>query len=272
MPTKFAAYVRNNHVCLNKHESFVRRQRKKDFKTSVPDIATIDEHSSLEQRVEFVKAFQELNNAFEALVTYDDYNDDMEKSEALQEQVKTLEEYVGIYNTVQGSIINEPAPIDPSDPPDDFSEIEFYGDNTAKLYDIDSAYIDQLLVAYTPNNKDTREEIERALQKMNKPEAVKNIYYNMLNEIDTRLVEPDEDIMAIKRKYFKEATQAAIENLSNTWFVNEEQLRLSAIQYVPGSDDIPNISGILDSKRFDKYKEVHPTAKPLKYGRQMKRE
>ncbi|REB11595.1 type I restriction endonuclease subunit R [Sporosarcina sp. BI001-red] len=243
-----------------------------EFNTSVPDIANVDEHSPLEHRVEFVKAFQELNNAFEALVTYDDYNDDMEKSEVLQEQVKTLEEYVGIYNTVKGSLINESDPADPADPIEDFSEIEFYGDNTAKLYDIDSAYIDQLLEAYTPNNKDTREEIERALQKMNKPEAVKNIYHNMLNEIDTRLVEPDEDIMAIKRKYFKEASNAAIENLSNTWFVNEDQLHLSAIQYVPGSDDIPNISGILDSKRFDKYKEIHPTAKPLKYGPQMKRE
>ena len=32
-------------------------------------------------------------NAYEALVTYDDYNDDMEKSTALQEQVKTLRIY-----------------------------------------------------------------------------------------------------------------------------------------------------------------------------------
>lgn len=195
----------------------------------------------------------------------------MEKSEALQEQVKTLEEYVGIYNTVKGSLMNES---DPTDDEPDLSEIEFYADNTAKLYDIDSEYIDQLLEVYatSADKHDVREEIERFLQKTNKPEAVKNVYYSMLNEIDTRLVTPDEDILAIKRKYFTDASKVAIENLSNTWFVNEDQLHLSAIQYVPGSTDIPNIGGILDSKRFDKYKEVHPEAKPLKYGPQMKRE
>ncbi|MGG0644641.1 hypothetical protein ABE021_11950 [Sporosarcina gallistercoris] len=126
--------------------------------------------------------------------------------------------------------------------------------------------------ATSADKHDVRVEIEQLLQKTNKPQAVKNVYYSMLNEIDTRLVTSDEDILAIKRKYFTDASKAAIENLSNTWFVNEYQLHLSAIQYVPRSEDIPNISGILDSKWFDKYKEVHPDAKPLKYGPQMKRE
>ncbi|MGG0644643.1 hypothetical protein ABE021_11960 [Sporosarcina gallistercoris] len=35
----------------------------------MPNIANLDQNSPLDQRVEFVKAFQELNNAFEALVT-----------------------------------------------------------------------------------------------------------------------------------------------------------------------------------------------------------
>lgn len=58
-----------------------------------------------------MKAFQGLNNAYEALVTYDDYNDDMEKSTALQEQVNTLEEYIGVYNTIKGSLVDEGAKI-----------------------------------------------------------------------------------------------------------------------------------------------------------------
>jgi type I restriction enzyme R subunit len=40
-------------------------------------------------------------------VTYDDYKDDIEKSTAFQDQVKTLEEYIGIYNTIKGSLIDE---------------------------------------------------------------------------------------------------------------------------------------------------------------------
>jgi type I restriction enzyme, R subunit len=89
-----------------------------------------------------VKAFQDLNNAYEALVTYDDYNDDMEKSTALQEQVKTLEDYIGVYNTVKGSLVDEGRQDGPSR---DFSDIEFYGENAIKIYDIDSTYIDRLL-------------------------------------------------------------------------------------------------------------------------------
>lgn len=80
--------------------------------TLVPNAADINEHSPLETRIEFVKAFQGLNNAYEALVTYDDYNDDMEKSTALQEQVNTLEEYIGVYNTIKGSLVDEGAKMD----------------------------------------------------------------------------------------------------------------------------------------------------------------
>ncbi|WP_413057200.1 type I restriction endonuclease subunit R, EcoR124 family [Sporosarcina sp. 179-K 3D1 HS] len=242
----------------------------KELVSAVPNMAEIDENSPLEQRVEFVKAFQELNNAYEALVTYDDYNDDMENSQALQEQVKTLENYHGVYNTVKGSLMEEGGEGDGPEP--DYSEIEFYGDYTAKLYDIDSTYIDRLLETYAANNQDTRGEIEKALQKLNKSPAVKHVYETILNDIDAEKIDKDEDILVVKRRYFTNAYEGAIENLSNTWFVNEDQLHLSAIQYVPGSDTIPNIGGILDSKQFDKYKEVNPEAKPLKYGPQMKRE
>ena len=123
----------------------------KTLQTLVPNPTDIDEHSPLETRIEFVKAFQELNNAFEALVTYDDYNDDMEKSAALQEQVKTLEEYIGVYNTVKGSLVDEVGPVGPGP---DFSDIEFYGENAIKIYDIDSTYIDRLLGTYSANNQE----------------------------------------------------------------------------------------------------------------------
>lgn len=49
---------------------------------------SIDEHTPLEIRIEYVKAFQELNRAYESLVTYDDYNDDMVKSPTLNNQIQ----------------------------------------------------------------------------------------------------------------------------------------------------------------------------------------
>ncbi|PYY29765.1 type I restriction endonuclease subunit R [Paenibacillus illinoisensis] len=236
----------------------------------VPNPYDINEHSDLEARIEFVKAFQELNNSFEALITYDDYNDEMEKSTALKEQAKTLEEYIGVYNTVKGSLIVEGD--DEEGPEPNFSDIEFYGDNTIKIYDIDSTYIDRLLESYLANNQNIRDEIEKALQKLKKSEVVKEVYRAILNAIDTKEVDAEEDILVVKRRFFKNARNVAIQEFAQTWFVEENELYLSAVQYVIGMDPIPNIGGIINSKQFDKYKAIHPDAKPLKYAPEMKRQ
>lgn len=237
--------------------------------TLVPNPTDIDEHSSLETRIEFVKAFQELNNAYEALVTYDDYNNEMEKSTALQEQVKTLEEYIGVYNTVKGSLVEAGGK---NGPEPDFSGIEFYGENAIKIYDIDSTYIDQLLGTYSANNQNIRDEIEKALQKLMKSEVVKEVYHAILNAIDAKEIEAEEDILVVKRRFFTDSRNKVIKEFANTWFVEEDELHLSTIQYVIGADPIPNIGGIINSKQFDQYKAVHPGAKPLKYGPEMKRQ
>lgn len=160
----------------------------------------------------------------------------------------------------------------PDEPEPDFSGIEFFGENTIKIYDIDSTYIDRLLETYAANNQDIRQEIEKALQKLNKSEIVKEVYHAILNAIDTKEIDANEDILVVKRRFFTKSYDNAIEAFSNTWFVEESELHLSAIQYIIGAEPIPNIRGILDSKEFDKYKAANPDAKPLKYGPEMKRQ
>ncbi|WP_281975005.1 type I restriction endonuclease subunit R [Halobacillus litoralis] len=241
----------------------------KELQTIAPNIEDINEHTPIETRVEFVKAFQELNNSYEALVTYNEYNDDIEYSNILQGQVMTIEEYIGVYNTIKGSLMDDE---DSDEPEADFSDIEFYGENAAKIYDIDATYIDKLLETYSANNKNIRDDIENALQKLEKAEIVKNVYRAILNEIDNEEVGVDEDIFIVKRAFFTEAKNNAIEDFANTWFVEKNALHLSAIQYVIGKDPIPNISDIINSRDFDKYKAVNPDAKPLKYGPEMKRQ
>ena len=63
---------------------------------------------------------------------------------------------------MKGSLIEE----EPEKEGEDFSTIEFYSENTTKLYDIDSTYIDQLLGTYAANSSDARDEIEKALAKV----------------------------------------------------------------------------------------------------------
>ncbi|OBW51816.1 deoxyribonuclease [Bacillus safensis] len=252
------------------YEESLKRFKKahKTLKSLDINPSQLDEHSPVETRVEFVKAFQELSNAYEALVTYDNYNDDMETSKALQEQVMTIEETIGIYNTIKGSLIEEGTKEEETP---NFSNIEFYGENSVKLYDIDSAYIDQLLGNYFANNHDIRQEIEKALQKLKKAEVVKEVYREILNEMDNKQVNPDEDILVVKRTFFTKMKNLHIQEFAETWFVDENELHLSSIQYMIGADPIPNIGNIIDSKQFDQYKAIHPDAKPLKYGPEMKR-
>lgn len=236
--------------------------------SSNPD--DIDEHSPIEDKIEFVKAYQELNNAFGALVTYDDYNDDMEKSNTLPDKVKTLEEYTAIYNTIKGSLIaEEPSEYETEVP--DYSGLEFYGENSAILYDVDSRYIDKLLGDYSANDQDIRSEIEKALQKMNKPEVVKDVYRSILNAIDGGEIQ-EENIFAVKRRFFTRSYDQAISDFAATWFVEEDELYASAVQYHIGADPIPHIGRIISSNNFEKYKEANPGAMKLKYGPGLKRQ
>ncbi|MGY3750445.1 type I restriction endonuclease subunit R [Vagococcus acidifermentans] len=245
---------------------FKKAYRKlKEFKI-VP--GELDEHTPVATRMDYVKAFQELNNAYEALVTYDDYNNDMEQSKTLQEQVSILEEQSGVYQTVKGSLIDEDK--EPGGNVD-FSEIEFYGDNHTKFYDIDSAYIDQLLGTYAAHSLDVREEIEKALQKLNKTECVKEVYRAILNAIDNEEIDKNEDIFVIKRQFFTQTRNQIISHFAEEWFVSIDELHSSSIQYTIGAEPIPNIKGIIESKNYEAYKVRHPAIRPFQYPQAMKR-
>ena len=229
----------------------------------------IDEHTPLETRVDYVKAFQEFSNAYEALVTYDEYNNEMEESPALKEQVSILEEHVGNYETVKGSLMEVEEDSELTE--EDFSGITFYSDASVKLYDIDSAYIDQLLGTYAANSSDVREELEKALQKLNKTEQVKEVYRSILTAIDQHQVPENEDIFSLKRLFFTQERNQLIQTFDSEWFVSEEELQSSAMQYMIGIDPIPNMGAVIESKNYEGYKLIHPEMKPFKYPQAMKR-
>ncbi len=224
-------------------------------------LPNIDERSPLEARIEFVQSFQDLNNSYDAIVTYDEYNDEIDESKLLREAVESLEDYVGVYNTIKGSLQGG----GDEEPEGDLSEIEFYGDNTIRLYDIDSTYIDKLLGIYSANNKDIRDEIEKVLLKMKKADIVKNVYHSILNAIDTNTVDADEDILVVKRKFFTEKRDVEIFKFADEWCLSVDELHLSAIQYTVGMSPIPNLGRIIDTAYFDEYKQQHAGMSKLKY-------
>ncbi|WP_373782148.1 type I restriction endonuclease subunit R [Jeotgalibaca porci] len=224
----------------------------------------VDEHTNLEARIEYVKAYQALSNAYEALVTYDDYNDE---SAELKDKVFVLEEQMGVYQTVKGSILVE----EPDGPETDLSEIEFFSGNSAKLYDIDATYIDQLLGTYYANSPDVRDEIETAMMKLNKAEIVRKVYRDILDAIDSDDVDENADIFSIKRLYFTKAKNTIIHKFAEEWAVDSDPLYSSAVQYTPGVEVTPNIGNIIDGSNFEVYKQLNPDAKRFKYPQDIKR-
>ncbi len=224
----------------------------------------VDEHTNLEARIEYVKAYQALSNAYEALVTYDDYNDE---SAELKDKVFVLEEQMGVYQTVKGSILKE----EPDGPETDLSEIEFFSGNSAKLYDIDATYIDQLLGTYYANSPDVRDEIETAMMKLNKAEIVRKVYRDILDAIDSDDVDENADIFSIKRLYFTKAKNTIIHKFAEEWAVDSDPLYSSAVQYTPGVEVTPNIGNIIDGSNFEVYKQLNPDAKRFKYPQDIKR-
>nr|WP_246238298.1 HsdR family type I site-specific deoxyribonuclease [Alkalicoccus luteus] len=255
------------------YENVKKRFKKahKQLQSIIEEEGEVDEQKSVETRVDYVKAFQELNNAYEALVTYDSYNTDFDASNTLQEQVSLLKEEVGVYETVKGSLV-QTAEGDNPEGADDFSGIEFFSEATTKLYDIDSNYIDQLLGTYEANNPAVRDEIEKALQKLNKAEIVKSLYHEILNAIDKKEVDEEEDIFALKRRFFTDRKEHIIEGFSEYWCVSSYELHASAVQYMIGMEAIPNMKSIIESKDYEAFKAEHPEIKPFKYPQMMKRE
>ena len=84
------------------------------------------------------------------------------------------------------------------------------------MYDIDSTYIDQLLGTYAANSSDARDEIEKALAKLNKTEGVKEVYRQILNAFDVGTLDSNEDIFVIKRRYFTQASDDLIHVFSTS--------------------------------------------------------
>lgn len=228
----------------------------------------IDENTDESIQIDYVKAYQKSLNAFEELITYDEFNDDVQEEKALQDKMTVLENHRGSYETVKGhlkTLINRPEDMDTL-----LNEIEFFADENNKMYNIDSSYIDQLLGNYQPDNASIRDEIEKALQKLNKPENVRMVYQNILDEIDREKGDVKDDIFSMKRDFFTREKEQIIAEFAEEYKAEVYELHSSAIQYTAGADEIPNMKNVMNKIDFESYKKEHPEINPFKYRQMMK--
>lgn len=241
------------------YPSYEESKRKFDraslkFNKLVKGPITFSEDAPIENNIEFVKAYQELTRSYEGLVTYDDFNEVIATSKTLQEKVALLHDNEGLYHTIKASLMLEETE---KKEPMDLGGVEFYSDIASTIYDVDSAYITKLLGLYAPYNSSVREDIEKAMDKLNKSEFIKNIYRAILNDIDSGIIKPDDDTHAVKRYYFSEARDSTISLFAQEWCVSEDELMISAVQYRIGMETPPNIGRITSSMNTSDYGKRH---------------
>lgn len=261
--TTLYSHPGDEHALIYPPYSTAKSQFKKAhkvFKEIITNHPEMDEKSLLTDKVEFVKAFQALSNAHEAIITYDEYNGELEKSTALREQAQTPEEYIGLYNTIKGSLVDTEAE---SEVPE-FQDINFYSDNTSHVYNVDSAFINQLLGNISEGDYNAANEFIEMLRNNNIPETVIQKYDETISEFFKVNKYSAKDIFMIKHQVFNQEIDNRVEELADEFFVSKHQLQVSAAQYNPEDEHIANIKHISDSLDRERYRENNPGVPYLK--------
>lgn len=224
----------------------------------------ITEHAPKSDRINFVKCFQDLNKAYRAIASYDEFNIefDSDKSGRFAKKIAIIEDNIGLYNTIKASL----NPDDKNEP--GIELIDFFDSNTVQTYTVDKSYIDALLKEYEPNSQDTRVKIETALTKLNKSELVRKIYKQILDDIDAQVIKKDSNFLQLKRNYFTDKYDSVVEAFSKTWCVSIDELVVSVNQSTVG-EDIYNKKRIIDSTDYPTYMQQHPDADPFSYPQHM---
>lgn len=224
----------------------------------------ITEHAPKSDRINFVKCFQDLNKAYRAIASYDEFNIefDSDKSGKFAKKIEIIEDNIGLYNTIKASL----SPDDKNDP--GIELIDFFDSSTVQTYTVDKSYIDALLKEYEPNSQDTRVKIENALTKLNKSALVRKIYKQILDDIDAQVIKKDSNFLQLKRDYFTDKYDSVVEDFSKTWCVSIDELVVSVNQSTVG-EDIYNKKRIIDSTDYPTYVQQHPDADPFSYPQHM---
>ena len=224
----------------------------------------ITEHAPKSDCINFVKCFQDLNKAYRAIASYDEFNIefDSDKSGKFAKKIAIIEDNIGLYNTIKASL----SPDDKNEP--GIELIDFFDSSTVQTYTVDKGYIDALLKEYEPNSQDTRVKIENALTKLNKSELVRKIYKQILDDIDAQVIKKDSNFLQLKRDYFTDKYDSVVEAFSKTWCVSIDELVVSVNQSTVG-EDIYNKKRIIDSTDYPTYVQQHPDSDPFSYPQHM---
>lgn len=171
-----------------------------------------------------------------------------------------------MYNTIKGSIVDDgPNPVI-----EELQDINFYSDNTSHVYNVDSAFINQLLGNISEGDYDAANEFIEMLRNNNIPETVIAKYEDTISEFFESNSYSAKDIFLIKHKVFNQEIEHRVEELADEFLVSKHELQVSAAQYKPEEDSVPNFSHITRSWDKARYREINPEVPSLKAQKTLK--
>jgi type I restriction enzyme R subunit len=224
---------------------------------------------NLSKKVEQVRAFQQLEKHYGALKSYDQFQEEASEFADFEEIMRTER---GFCENLKGEIKAEIT--DGAGPASLLQGIEFTSGNRATITEqIDSYYIARLFGQYqaafeeeTQDQavKDRQEELRNQILAVieDKPETVKRIYLQILNDMSKPSVEegsvskprPDADLDW--KDYFRRAITMTLEGVAKRLQVPVSSLQTSLNEYRGPSEPVPYFNQILSLAELAKNKEA----------------
>lgn len=219
------------------------------LKNIAPRPEATDDLVDLEDKIEFVAAFQAFDKFYSAARVYRDYEDadvDREIADAYNLTAETIEEYLGRYENIKAALPKLPDHI----VEDNFLDIdyEFRGVRSAK---IDYNYIIQLIqstvdfrTSAQEKSRDIKEqakknaEIEKILKDYESGNPKAGIIVRQLwEEIkDDGQAFKDKDIGVLIDQRFRDRYESKIKEFASKWAVDKDSLDFVAENYVVDKD------------------------------------
>lgn len=221
---------------------------------------------------QFVKSFQQLDKALTAIQVYSEF-EESHLGNVFYIDFSEIEQYKGKYNNALELI----KPVGP-DPDSDPIDIE-YELQSIKTEKINYEYIISLIQNFVPKDTDPYELVpnqdEKAMAEINKylQELAKNNpqLANLLEKLwQEILIDPEQfrnqNISQILQKKIAESQYALVNDFSEKWFLEEEQLAFMVESYNPKLKKQQGENELREKSNYTLYRKNNPTgATKLQY-------
>ena len=199
--------------------------------------------NDLKKKLDSVKAYQQLEKTYKAIRSYDDFSEELEQFDHI---VESLPAEKGQCENLKAEITLELVEEEDADLESLLKDIEFSSSTNKTAEDkVDSFYINQILRDVQDDKEGSREKLEQQIG--SKPEVVKTVYYDILDQIDNGETFTNET----STTYFTENMDRIIEETAQKLKVPIESLEASFNQYQAGKEDVPYINQIIKTSQLD---------------------